>query len=392
LNFREVVTHILARELTERSIREALTNGRAFVAQDWLCDPTGFDFGANNNLGVFGMGDSVPMLGNTRIVATTPLRATLRVLHNGEMLQQQDGTNFSLQIKQPGAYRIEAWLDVAGEERPWIYSNPIYLRPPGASELKLPSSTNSEDVVASKNIIYRDGAEEDTGKHKLDIYSPKGHANAPVLFFIHGGSWRSGDRASYGALGNRYAKAGFVTVVPSYRLAPKHPHPAQIEDVAAAFAWTVKNISNYGGDTNRLYVSGHSAGGHLAALLALDESRLAPYQLSPKLIRGVLALSGVYNLTLGDRQESVFGKDPEVRREASPLFHIHPEAPPFLVTFCQWDYFSLPAQARQFHNALQKAGIKSELVFIPRQSHISEIVNVGNDDDPTVLAALKFMK
>jgi acetyl esterase/lipase len=392
MSFREIVTHILAQELTEQSVWDALANGRAFVAQDWLCGTAGFMFGANNNLGVFGMGDSVPLMGTTRLSANVPLRAKLRVFHKGEVVQEQIGTNISFQIKEPGAYRFEAWLDVAGEERPWIFSNPIYLRQPVPSEIRLPSGTLSEKVTASKNIVYRDGAEEDSGKHKLDIYSPKGQSNAPVLFFIHGGSWKSGDRSSYGALGNRYAKAGFVTVVPSYRLAPKHPHPAQIEDVAAAFAWTANHVSEYGGDTNRLYVSGHSAGGHLAALLALDESRLAPFQLSAKAIRGVLALSGVYNFTIGESQESVFGKDPAIRRDASPLFHIKSDAPPFLLTFCQWDYFSLPAQARQFHAALLKAGVKSDLVFIPRESHISEIVNVWRENDPTVSAALNFMK
>jgi acetyl esterase/lipase len=256
----------------------------------------------------------------------------------------------------------------------------------------LPAAGLSAEVQATKNIVYREGEEEDAGKHKLDVYSRKGESNAPVLFFIHGGSWRSGDRALYGALGNRYTRAGFVTVVPSYRLAPKHPHPAQIEDVAAAFAWTVRHISEYGGDTNRIYVAGHSAGGHLAALLSLDDHYLASYHHSPKSIHGVLALSGVYNLTLGESQESVFGRDPKVRRDASPLYHISSAAPPFLVTFCQWDYFSLPAQARQFQRALQKAGVKSELIFIPRENHISEIANVWRETDPTVLAALKFMK
>jgi len=179
--------------------------------------------------------------------------------------------------------------------------------------------------------------------------------------------------------------------VPSYRLAPKYPHPAQIEDVAAAFAWTVRHIAEHGGDTNRIYVGGHSAGGHLAALLTLDARYLATYQLSPRQIRGVLALSGVYNLSL-EGQDTVFGKDPVARRAAAPLSYVKAGAPPFLVTYCQWDYFSLPAQAREFHGALMKAGVASDLVYIPRESHISEMVNVTNEKDPTVVAALKFIK
>src|SRR2546426_9682911 len=250
----------------------------------------------------------------------------------------------------------------------------------------------SQQVEARKDISYSDGAEEDAAKHKLDVYIPKGKLNAPVLFFIHGGAWRTGDRSYYPPLGNRYAREGFLTVVPSYRLAPKHPHPAQIEDVAAAFAWTARHVAEYGGDTNRIYVAGHSAGGHLGALLSLDEHWLATYQLSPKLIRGVLALSGVYNLTIGESQDSVFGHDPQVRRDASPLFHIKAGAPPFLVGFCQWDYFTLPAQARQFQRALQRAGVNAELLYIPEENHLSEIINVTRNDDPIVEAALRFMK
>ncbi len=391
ISFRNLVTHILAQDLTEPLVREALTNGHAYVAHDWLCDPSGFVFGAKNNLGVFSMGDTAPMQGSTSVMALSPVPAKLRLLHNGSVVAETIGTNLNFQAKEPGAYRLEAWLTVDGEERPWIYSNPVYLKTLAPGEVKLPSMAASAGVEAHKGIAYRDGKEEDSAKHKLDVYSPKEKANAPVLFFIHGGSWKSGDRALYGPLGNRYGRAGFVTVVPSYRLAPKHPHPAQIDDVAAAFAWTVRHIAEYGGDTNRIYVAGHSAGGHLAALLSLDERQLAPYQLSPKAIRGVLALSGVYNLATSESQDSVFGSDREVRRAASPLFHVTSGAPPFLVTYCQWDYFSLPAQAREFHHALQQAGVKADLTYIPRENHISEMLNVSREDDPLVAAALKFM-
>ena len=221
---------------------------------------------------------------------------------------------------------------------------------------------------------------------------PKGQSNAPVLFFVHGGAWKSGDRSNYVPLGNRYAREGVITVVPSYRLAPKHPHPAQIEDVAAAFAWTVRHIAEYGGDTNRIYAAGHSAGGHLVALLSLDGDYLAKYQLSPKVLRGVLAWSGVYNLATGESQESVFGKEMQGRRAASPLFYVKAGAPPFIVTYCQWDYFSLPGQARELYQALRQAGVEAELLYVPRESHISEMLSVTRAKDPTVTAALRFMK
>ena len=390
VSFRNLSTHVLARELTEPAVWEALQAGHVYVAYDWLCDPTGFAFGAVNTLGVFPMGDSAPLLG-TKATALTPLAAKLRLIHHGKVIRETVGTNLTCEVGETGAYRLEAWLNVDGEDRPWIYSNPVYIRQASPADLSLPPLGNCPEVEARKDIPYAEGPEADAPKHKLDLYIPKGKTPAPVFFFIHGGAWRYGDRSQYPPLGNRYAKAGLLTVVPSYRLAPAHPHPAQIEDVAAAFAWTVRHVAEAGGDTNRIYVGGHSAGGHLTALLTLDERYLRPYGLSPKLIRGALALSGVYNLDIGEAMASVFGKDPQARREASPLFHVRTGAPPFLVTYCQWDYFSLPAQARQFHAALRQAGIPAELVYVPGLNHISEMTNVAKDDDPTVAAALRFM-
>ena len=281
-NLRFLTTHILARDLTEPLIREALTNGHVYVAHDWLCDPTGFMFGAVNNLGVFTMGDPALMFGKTRLMAILPLPAKLRLIHKGAVVYETVGTNLNFEVKAAGPYRVEAWLTVGGEDRPWIYSNPVYLVTPDLGDLTLPSMKVAPEVEQTKDISYCEGLAEDVAKHKLDIYVPKGKTNAPVLFFVHGGAWKSGDRSNYVPLGNRYAREGVITVVPSYRLAPKHPHPAQIEDVAAAFAWTVRHIAEYGGDTNRIYAAGHSAGGHLVALLGLDGDYLAKYQLSPK--------------------------------------------------------------------------------------------------------------
>jgi hypothetical protein len=115
VSFRNLVTHILAEDLTVSSIRNALTNGHIFVAHDWLSDPAGFSFGAINNLGVFGMGDTTPMLGTTRVVGITPVPAKLRLIHKGTVIQEITGTNLTFQAKEPGPYRLEAWLTVAAK-------------------------------------------------------------------------------------------------------------------------------------------------------------------------------------------------------------------------------------------------------------------------------------
>ena len=391
ISFRNLSTHILARELSEASIRDSLRQGHVYVSHDWLCDPSGFTFGAVNNLGVFTQGDPVPLAGRTRIMAMTPVACTMRLFHNGAVVSEATGTNLNYQAASAGAYRFEAWLNIDGEARPWIYSNPVYLKIPEPAFMKLPSGEISSGVEARQNIAYTEGKDEDTQKHGLDLYIPSGKTNAPVFFFIHGGAWRSGDRSQYPAVGNRFAREGILTVIPSYRLAPEHPHPAQIEDVAAAFDWVVRHVAAFGGDTSRIFVGGHSAGGHLAALLSLDENALKPFNLSPKRICGTIALSGVYNLTLDQGQGSVFGTDPEIRKGASPLFHVNGDRPPFLVTYCQWDYWSLPTQAKEFHTALAESSVPAQLVFIPNENHISEMVHVPNDNDPTAGAILDFI-
>lgn len=384
--FRNLSTHILARDLTEADVRQSLREGHAYVAHDWLCDPAGFMMIASNNLGVFDMGDRVPMFGKTKLEARLPVPAKIRILRNGKVVSESSGDKADFAPQEEGAYRLEAWLTVDGEDRPWIYTNPFYLYKPSSEELRLPAAALSSSVTVTRNVTYVEGKPEDAGKHKLDIYIPAGKTNAPVLMFLHGGYWRQGDRAEYTFLGNHFAKEGYVVVIPSYRLMPANPHPAQIEDVAAAFAWTYRYISKYGGDAKNIIVAGHSAGGHLASLLALDPQWLKRVQLPPDAVRAVVSISGVYDVS----RLQIFG-DEASRTAASPLTRVRGDAPPFLIAYCQWDYFGLPAQARHMDAELRKAFVRSRLVYVPRENHISEILDLANDNDPLTSAMLKFM-
>jgi acetyl esterase/lipase len=386
VSFRQVSTHILAQALTETDLRQSLRDGHAYVAHDWLADPKGFAFFAQNNLGVFEMGDPAWLAGTTRLVAQSPIEAKVKLIRNGQIVEEKLTSRLEYVAKEPGVYRVEAWLEAAGEEWPWIYSNPVYLKTPDLGSLRLPSSQLSPEVEARKDIPY---LPDGLPKHKLDIYVPKGQKSFPVLFFIHGGAWRTGDRAQYAALGNRFAKEGIGVVAISYRLAPANTHPAQIEDAAAALAWTFDHIEEYGGCKERIFVAGHSAGGHLAALISLDERYLKSYGHSPRQIRGVIPMSGVYDI-LG--LDYVFGSDPAMKKQASPITHVKAPAPPFVVTYAQWDYLTLPAQARLLHAALRSAGIASELVFVPREGHISEMVNIVKDEDVTARTVIRFVR
>ena len=128
-SLRYVSTHILAHELTEPAVREALRRGHAYVAHDWLCDSTGFAFvaraGGRTNATT---GDDVKLDGALMLSAATSVKCTMKLIRNGEVLQTANTNRLDFEVKTPGVYRIEAWLEVDGEHRPWIYSNPIYVR------------------------------------------------------------------------------------------------------------------------------------------------------------------------------------------------------------------------------------------------------------------------
>lgn len=130
VSFRSVVTHILAQQLTQQAIREALRAGRVYMVHEWLCDPSGFSFAAINSQAVYGMGDRVPMLTGTHLKARVPVVADLRLIHNGAIVAEQTGTEINFVPTEAGAYRLEAWLAIDDEQRPWIYANPIYLQDP----------------------------------------------------------------------------------------------------------------------------------------------------------------------------------------------------------------------------------------------------------------------
>jgi acetyl esterase/lipase len=128
----------------------------------------------------------------------------------------------------------------------------------------------SPDVVKRTHLAHRSGPGGDADRHRLDVYAPAGKTGFPVLVFAHGGAWMFGTNDWFGPLGRSLAKAGIDCVAANYRLSPRVIHPAHAEDMAGAVAWAVRNAGEYGGDPNRVFAGGHSAGGHLAALVALD--------------------------------------------------------------------------------------------------------------------------
>lgn len=133
-SFRNVSTHVLAPELSEEAIREALREGRAYVAHDWMCDATGFQFGL--------VEPNLPMGGETTFAAGLKLRAlfpvpcSIRLIKDGREILALEGDSLEYEPTEPGVYRVEGWLDVGGERRGWLYANPVYLRDKERAEVE----------------------------------------------------------------------------------------------------------------------------------------------------------------------------------------------------------------------------------------------------------------
>jgi acetyl esterase/lipase len=250
------------------------------------------------------------------------------------------------------------------------------------------------EVQVVADVEYYKGEDAHPRKHKLDLYLPKGHKDYPVLFFVHGGAWRSGDKNFFGAyssLGKFYARRGIGTVVTNYRLSPSVMHPEHIKDVARAFAWTYKNIGKYGGRCDRIFPCGHSAGGHLVALLATDASYLKAEGIKADVIPGVIPISGVYRIPRRSL-EGVFGRDAEVRRKAGPIEHVRAGLPPFLILYADKDYAAcgkVPSEA--FCKALVGKGCKAETREIKDSTHLKIIMSAAGAGNPVSDAVLDFI-
>lgn len=247
-------------------------------------------------------------------------------------------------------------------------------------------------VEKYKDIAYRTVAGAERERHHLDVYVPKGHKDFPVILFVHGGTWKWGDKSLYGAVGEAFAKRGIGVVICNYRLSPKVQHPAHAEDVAAAFAWTADNIVKYGGRPDELFVCGHSAGGHLVSLLATDPTYLKAVKHSPGDIKGVISISGVYKIY---HTESVFhpafGKDETVCKMASPLTHVNGKHPPFLLAYADRDYDHLDVMAKDMDAALRKVASPCDLLLCRDRNHINIIINVVDPGDPLNKSILEFV-
>lgn len=127
-SFRHVSTHLLLQNVNEADVRQALSDGRAYVAFDWIADPTGFVYRAEQGTNYWPIGSEVPFRDGLRLRAEAPFNGTFKLMRDGKVVLNQSGSALEYSVDRSGVYRVEVWLNLAGENRPWILTNPIYVR------------------------------------------------------------------------------------------------------------------------------------------------------------------------------------------------------------------------------------------------------------------------
>jgi acetyl esterase/lipase len=257
-------------------------------------------------------------------------------------------------------------------------------------------AADKQSVRVVRDIAYLQGGGDADQKDRLDLYLPEGRTNVPVIVSYYGGALTAGDKSEHAFVGQRFASAGIATVVVNYRLSPGVTHPAHIKDAAASFAWVKRHIAEYGGNADRIFVIGHSAGAYLAALLATDERYLAAHRLSLRDIRGAVPVSAFYWVertgVAPDRDKSVWGTDQKVWIDASPAHHLHARVPPMLILYADGDEDWRRQQNVEVAQAIKAAGSANvTLVMIHGRTHMSIWDQIGDARDEVAERILAFV-
>jgi arylformamidase len=217
-----------------------------------------------------------------------------------------------------------------------------------------------------------------------------------VLLFWHGGGWTSGYKEWMSFMAPAFNEAGVTFVSAGYRLAPGHLFPTAIEDCVAALKWVVSRIAHHGADPGRLYIGGHSAGGHYAALIATDPRWLQAQGLPAGIVKGCLPLSGVFEFGPSSglsARPRFLGPDDRNDRAASPAqAALGPQTTPFLVAYGTRDFPHLITQGAAFAEALCQTGASVRELPMQDRTHFTASYAGGEKDGPWVPAALDFMR
>lgn len=261
------------------------------------------------------------------------------------------------------------------------------------------TSANGTTISPAETVVYIKNS-TNPERNSLDIYKSNNvnsGIKSPIIIFVHGGGFRNGDKSRVRSKPSYFTQKGFAFISINYRLAASErrdntnpvQHPAQIQDVAAAIAWVHDHANEFGGDPNKIFLMGHSAGAHLVALVSTDERYLKAHNLNLSVIKGTIGLdTGLYDLAqvTEDRTEgsriiaNAFGNNPKVWQDASPISHVerNKNIPPFLLTYTTQRKETIN---ENFANLLKGAGVPVVLIDSRGKTHeeINAEIGVANN-------------
>ncbi len=211
------------------------------------------------------------------------------------------------------------------------------------------------------DISYLNSTEKNTPKPpQLNVFVPRKSSvtPVPVIIFVHGGNWNSGRKGTYDLLGRNFASKGVITVIPDYTLSPEASYDDMTRQIVSVIQWTKKNISQYNGDPNSIYITGHSAGGHLGALAVMNPK----YGIDSGTIAGII-LNDAAGLDMKNYLEenpptekddylATWTSNPEQWKDASPIYFLNKNTPPFLIYVGDKTYNSIKIANSRFVTAL----------------------------------------
>lgn len=251
--------------------------------------------------------------------------------------------------------------------------------------------TTQGTAVAASGVAFGDDPAQ-----RLDIIAPNTPGPHPVIVFFHGGGWHSGRPEDYRFVGRTFARAGYVVVLPGYRLGPEGIYPRMLEDGAAALAWTNGQIARFGGDPRQVILMGHSAGAHTATMLGLERQWLGQQGLPDGFVKAVVGLAGPYDFHpfTSDSARNAFGhvRDPAATQ---PITFVRGDAPPMLLLTGDADTTVKPRNSRALAKAMTEAGARAELVILPQVDHAGPVLKLAHPfarDTRVRDAALGFLR
>ena len=230
-------------------------------------------------------------------------------------------------------------------------------------------------------------------RQRLDVVSPK-TGQHPVVLFFYGGSWTTGQKSQYGFVAAALAAHGYVTVIPDYRLYPQVRFPELMDDGAQAVAWVWQHAREFNGDPERIVLMGHSAGAHMAAMLALNRTYIEKVGVPPRSIVGLIGLSGPYALIPdSDSLRAIFAR-PYTPDDWQPLHFASARAPPTLLLQGLDDKVVSPIQSQKLRDALDSHGVAVETHFYAGRGHVDTLASfsvVARFRTPALQNTLTFL-